>query len=289
MTISLSRFVKYVAVALLSVLPTASAWAQAPSDFHWVDLEKDDWNVGLIKKALQREHLTAIRDIGLIGDAALVFTADRAHPDGIPDNDTITVYSISLRALLPQKIVSGYRMSVIGWSKMIIDHRAELATTYVDCIQCEATTYFTTFYFDGKTDTWRARWMSNQHGVALSSSHVNEDYTIQPIYAMLTEQNGQDALVTWSHYQYSNSKKTDDYLYEYDVDPGTDLDRVQRFSGNEATSMKLRLCQVDPSWAYLHHGQDLPVCQALVQTANRPTRRIVTTPPKQNEGRSQPR
>lgn len=283
----LRRLAKGV-IPILFFFQVASLWAQAPSEFHWIDLEKEEWTVNTIRKALHDEHFTAIRDIGVLGDAALVFTATRSKPDAMPDSDLISVYAVSLRALSATKLLSGYQMHNAGWSTQVKDHRGEMATTYLDCVDCEATTFFTAFYFDGKADTWQARWMTNQHGAPVSSMHTNKDYAIQQVYAVLGDREGTDALITWSHYEYYNSKRVEDFLYKYDVDPVSNLDRIMRLSGKDATDMQVRLCQADQAWASVHHGQDLPVCQALVRSKSTPARHITTTPPVKNEGRSRP-
>jgi hypothetical protein len=287
MGLLLRRLLRVIPVLLMFAY-VANMWAQAPTDFHWVDLEKDQWMVSTVRKALHDEGFTAIRDIGVVGDAALVFTSTRSRPDAIPDTDLMSVYAVSLRSLAARKLISGYQMHSIGWSSMLKDHRGELATTYLDCVQCDATMFFTNFYFDGKADTWQLRWTANQHGAPLTVNHANKDYTIQQIYAVLGDIDGQEALVTWSHYEYNNSKKVDDFIYRYDVDPSSNLDRAQRVSGKDATDLELRLCQADQAWSFLRHGQDQPVCQALVQAKSTRSRRVVTTPPAQNEGRSRP-
>lgn len=288
----MKNFLRKCVKALIPVcllFPQATClWAQAPAEFHWVNLEKDDWTIGTIRKALQSQQFTAIRDIGVLGDAALVFTSNRARPDAIPDTDVTTVYSVSLRTLFFQKIASGYQMHAVGWSNLVKDHRGELAVTYVDCLQCESSTFFTTFYFEGKSDTWQTRWMANQHGAPLSAPKNAKDYSAQLVYAIVTSPTGQESLVTWTHYDYANPKRSEDFIYQYDVDPSSYLDRVLRLSGKETTDIKLQLCQADAAWAYLLHGQDSSVCQNLLQTNTRQSRHLVTTPPRQNEGRSLP-
>jgi hypothetical protein len=285
-------WVRRLSTGVISVLLlffcVSNVRAQAPADFHWVDLEKDQWMVNTVRKALHDETFTAIRDIGLVGDAALVFTSNRSRPDAIPDTDSMSVYAASLRTPESRKLISGYQVHSVGWTSMVKDHRGELAATYLDCVQCESTMFFTTFYFDGKADTWQVRWAANQHGAPLTSKPANKAYAIQQVYAVLGGADGREALVTWSHYDYNNSKKADDFIYKYDVDPISNLDRVQRLSGKDVSEMELRLCQADQAWPVLRYGQDGPICHALVQAKSSRPRHVTTTPPAQNEGRSRP-
>lgn len=244
--------------------------------------------VGTVRKALQAEHFTALRDIGVVGDAALVFTSNRARPDAVPDSDEIDVYTVSLRTLAQRKLLSAYQLHSVGWSGFVKDRRGELIATFTDCVSCDATTFLTSFYFDGKSDTWQARWMGSQKGAPLSSPHQGKDYELQQVYAVLPDREGQSGLVTWSHYDYSNSRRTEDFVYRYDVDPASNLDRVQRLAGKEASDAELHLCQADQAWTSVRSGQDLPVCQNVLRGKTVPSRHITTTPPAQNEGRSHP-
>lgn len=284
----LRRIVLGVVVALLGFTQFAWSQAQAPSEFHWVNMEKDEWTVGLVRKALQKEQFTAIREIGVLGDAALVFVANRKQPDAIPEKDEISVYTASLRTLFSQKLLTAYQVRPVGWSNFVPGHRPELATVFADCVDCDPSTFLTSFYFEGKSDTWQARWMAEQHGSSLLSKHVSSDYTTQQVYAMVADRDGRESLVTWIRYDYLNSKRFDDYVYQYDVDPASGLDRIQRINGKEIAATQLKLCQIDPAWGYLKYGQDSELCAALVPAKSRPARHITTTPPAQNQGRSRP-
>src|SRR6202041_1827229 len=71
---------------------------QGPELYRWMDFhnEKDQDIVVWVTRSLSAEKWTAVREIGVLYDAALVVTSLRSAPDSSPDQDVFTVWSISL-------------------------------------------------------------------------------------------------------------------------------------------------------------------------------------------------
>jgi hypothetical protein len=89
---------------------------------------------------------------------------------------------------------------------------------------------------------------------------------------------------TWNHFDYGKAKPAEDFVYRYDLDSFTGLERTQLLSGKEADALKQRLCGVQGGG--VARGQDSALCQQTVHP--RTERRPVTTPPANNQGRSMP-
>ena len=118
------------------------------------------------------------------------------------------------------------------------------------------------------------------------SAGAPEGVTVTRVYAMLSGPNGRELVGTWNHFDYGKEKPAEDFVYRYDLDPFSGLERTQLLSGKEAEAMKQRLCGVQAGSERLARGQDSPLCRQTVQP--RPERRPVTTPPPNNQGRSVP-
>jgi hypothetical protein len=102
---------------------------------------------------------------------------------------------------------------------------------------------------------------------------------------VVSDPNGRESLGTWSHFDYGGQKPAEDYIYRYDVDPLSHLERTQMLSGKDADALKLRICRAGDS-SGLSRGQDSPLCQKLVNP--RGERKPNTTPPAHAQGRSVP-
>jgi hypothetical protein len=102
----------------------------------------------------------------------------------------------------------------------------------------------------------------------------------------LPDQNGQQFVATWAHFDYGKLKPPEDYLFRYDIDPLTHLERTETLSGKDADAMKQKLCRASNTMPGMVRGQDSPLCQ----TAEKPKyeRKPVTTPPANNRGQSVP-
>ena len=84
MQVDLSR--RLIAVATLLALALPLGAQQTSGTFRWIDFHdaKDQNIVVWVTRSLQVEKWTAIREIGVLYDAALVVTTDRPTPNRRP-------------------------------------------------------------------------------------------------------------------------------------------------------------------------------------------------------------
>jgi hypothetical protein len=285
----------FAALTLTASLACAQPNVEA---FHWIDFHdpKDAPTVAWVTQALKAEKWTAIREIGAQWDSALVITSERKTPQSTPPTDTYTVWSVSLAKHDVQPLLHGMNPRILNWTTFggPYQQAPELPLVYDDCYGCDApSTFFTTLYYNFPAHAWRARWTRGDQAAALWSASTVEGVTRTQIYGLLTEPPGRDVLATWSHFDYSNAKPAEDFVFEYSVDPASGLEQTQGLSGDHAEKMEERLCkadpaQVDPSLAELAKGQDSELCGKFIQTKAKPGRRPTTTPPANNRGRSTP-
>jgi hypothetical protein len=252
-------------------------------DFH---SQKDQDIIVWVTQALSSEKWTAIREIGVQYDAALVVTTLRASPDSPANQDTYRVWSISLTNHLLTPVLKGYNLRWLDFMTFRDGGPQELPVLYDSCSECAPDTYFTAFHFDMAQHAWTSRWMRGGQGVPIATANMPAGVALTQVYAGLAEPNGRQLLATWSHFDYGGQKPPQDYLYRYDLDPSSGLDRTQLLGGKDAEAMKLRLCRAGDSLPGLSHGQNSALCQ---QRGNpRPERKPVTTPPVNNRGKSVP-
>lgn len=271
-------------VCLLFVkLPLAAQ--QGPENFRWVDFhsEKDKGTVVWVERALAVEDWTAVREIGVQYDAALVVTTNRPSPQAAPNADGFSIWSVSLTDHSVTPLLRGVKLHWLDWMRFRDDGPSEPALTYENCADCTATTYFTSFYYDVRYHQWRARWMQNKLGVPLWTESQPTGMNWTQMYTGVTEPNGRALVYTWSHFDYGNGKEPSDSIYRYDRDPVSGLDRALPLVGRDADAAKLRICGGQDAMESLARGQDSELCVKLVGA--RPARRMVTTPPANNSGR----
>jgi hypothetical protein len=265
------------------------AQAQAPENFRWIDFHaaSDQDVVVWVNRALTTEKWTAIREIGVEYDAALVITTDRATPQSAPTADTFAVWSVNLtnHALTP--LLKGVNLRLLDWMMFASGQPRELAARYDSCVDCEASTFFTAFHYDIAQHVWAARWMNGDHAAPVWSGNTSAQIALTQVYSVLGEPDGREFLVSWRHFDYGKLKPIDDFVYQYDVDPMTGMDRTQLLKGKQADAMKLRLCNPQDAVSGLGRGQDSPLCQPAA-TRSRPQHAPVTTPPANNQGKSTP-
>jgi hypothetical protein len=263
---------------------------QAPGAFRWIDFDsaKDQDVVVWVTRSLSAEKWTAIREIGVEYDSALVVTTLRATPQSLPAADTFTVWSVSLTNHGITPLFKGVNLRWLDWMNFAASKPLDPGVLYDDCMACAATTYFTAFHYDFQQHMWAARWMRGGQGVPVWSANTPAGVAWTQVYAVLAEPDGREVLGTWEHFDYSALKPLDDYVFQYDLDPFSGLERTQLLSGKQADDMKQRLCgaQNAASDAGLAHGQDSPLCRWTVKP--RFERKPVTTPPANNQGRSVP-
>ncbi|HEX4030830.1 MAG TPA: hypothetical protein VHX20_10735 [Terracidiphilus sp.] len=274
-----------IVLALALVVP---ACAQNPPDvFHWVDFHSssDQSIVIWVTRALTVDKWTAIREIGVKYDAALVVTTDRATPQSLPGDDTFTVWSVSLTSHLAAPLVSGVNLRIGNWQRFADDMPEDLTALYDNCHNCSTATYFTAFYYDMARHEWAARWINGGQGVPVWNTAPPSSVVWTQVFAVMTE-GGHAQLCTWNHFDYGKDKDPEDVVYRYDRDPFSGLDRSSVLSGKMAQDIELKLCRGQDNVQGLERGQDSALCRQLVNP--RTERRPVTTPPGNNRGRSLP-
>lgn len=272
-------------LSLLLFIPTSISAQQDP--FRWMSFSdpKDQDIVAWVTKSLAGEKWTAIREIGVEYDAALVITTFRAAPDAAPSADTFSAWSISLTNHGITPLLTGVNLRWLDFMKFTDGGREEPTALYENCTDCAAETYFTAFHYAPREHAWSARWMRGGHAVPLWSTNPPSGVTLSQVYAGLAEPNGREFLVTWTHFDYGKVKPPEDFLFRYDLDPLSVLERTQLLSGKDADVLKHRLCRTQDTLPGLARGQDGPLCDPY---APRPERKPVTTPPANNHGQSVP-
>lgn len=279
----------FCAALLLALLVPAQ---QAPDPFRWMDFhsqpssQKDQDVIVWVTRALDAEKWTAIREIGVQYDAALVVTASRANPDAAANQDAFTVWSVSLTNHGLTPLLKGYNLRWLDWLTLAEGEPRELGVLYDNCADCAAETYFTVFHFDPPQHTWTARFLRGGQGAPVWSANPPAGVVRTQVYAGLAEPNGRNLLGTWTHFDYGKEKPAEDFVYRYDLDPYSHLERTQLLNGKDADAMKQRLCRAGETLPGLARGQDSSVCQPTAPS--RAERKPVTTPPANNHGRSVP-
>jgi len=276
-------------IALIAVALAASASLCAQQDtFRWMDFhsQKDQDVIVWVTRALTVENWTAIREIGVVYDAALVVTTQRATPQSAANADTFTVWSVSLTNHSITPLLKGVNLRWLEGMRFTAEGQEELAALYDNCRECAANTYFTAFHYDPHQHAWAARWMRGGQGAPVWSANQPAGVVWTQVYAGLAEPNGRELLGTWSHFDYGRQKQPDDFVYRYELDPFSGLERTQLLGGLEADAMKLHLCNAQDAVPGLARGQDTPLCVPYMK--REVVRTPVTSPPANNHGLSVP-
>ncbi len=278
------RLAGWIAAALAASTPL---FAQHTDTFRWMDFhsQKDQDIIVWVTRSLAVENWTAIREIGVLYDAALVETTDRATPQSAANADTFSIWSVSLTNHLVVPLIRGVNLRWLDWMRFRSNGPEELAVLYDNCRQCLANTYFTAFYYDPVQHGWAARWMRGGQGALVWSSNVPANMVWTQVYAGFALPDGREMLGTWNHFDYGRQKPPDDFVYEYDVDPFSGLDRVLLLTGIDADSMKMHICDASDAVPGLARGQDTPLCIPYVR---RETPRKPATTPADNHGQAFP-
>ncbi len=280
---------RVLALGLIAAMIIVASPLRAQQEtFRWMDFHstKDQDVIVWVTRALESEKWTSIREIGVFYDAALVVTTLRANPDALPGTDTFDLWSVSLTNHLRTPLLKGVNLRWLDWMQFSEGAPRELAVLYDDCRECSATTYFTALHYDVQQHIFAPRWVRGGQAVPVWSTTAPEGVALTRVYAVLAEPNGRELLGTWNHFDYGGQKPPEDYVYRYDLDQLSGLERTQLLSNKDADSMKQRLCTVQGEPSGLARGQDSELCQQTVHP--RPARRPVTTPPANNKGRSMP-
>lgn len=289
---------RIVFLCLSVILFSVAASAQQTSDtFRWIDFHSaaDSNIVAWIARSLEVNNWTAIREIGVQYDAALVVTDDRSNPQAAPGAGSFTIWTASLTSHVVVPLVTGVNLRWFDPIRFADDAHDEWPVVYDSCRDCQPNTYFTTFYYDVRTHRWGARWITGGHGVSVwNVNHPNGTQWTQ-VYAVLSNGEGHMALYTWNHFDYPKPRAAEDYITRYDLDPFSHLERSVVFTqptppttamAKQLSSLESELCHADTAPAGLARGQDSPLCQELLKSQT--PRQPVTTPPANNRGQSGP-
>jgi len=281
----------WAVVWMTMAIGAASCTAQAPDSFRWIDFHSsnDQDVVNWVTRAMQEQKWTAIREIGVQYDQALVITTYRNSAQGAPNRDAFSIWSVSLANRALTHLIDGTNLKISDWLLLDVTSPRELAVLYDDCNDCDATTYFTTLHYDLRQHTWTARWLQGGgKTIAVWSSKAPPGVTQSQVFAVMADSNGHEVLGTWSHFDYGKEKPPQDSIYRYDVDSQTGIERNQLLFGRDAASMKEHLCHGQDLVPGLSRGQTSELCVPTASEKPRYERKPVTTPPKNNQGQSRP-
>ena len=273
---------------LLAALLSAPLSAQtSPDAFHWIDFHsaKDQDVVTWVNRSLPVENWSAIREIGVEYDSALVVTTSRSSPQSMPAADLYTVWSLSLTDHSYVPLLKGVNLRLLDWMLFDDGHPRELAALYDDCADCQPSTYFTAFHYDMEKHAWATRWMSGPQAILVWSANLPQGLALTQLYAVLTQPNGRSMMCTWNHIDHGK-QKPEDIVACYDLDPATGQERMQSFTRTPALPIKQRICSALSTPPGLARGQDSPLCQQTLK--DHTERKPVTTPPANNHGQSAP-
>lgn len=285
-----SRLLLCLAAALAFTLPLPPALhaQQTSGTFRWIDFHnpKDQNIVAWVTRSLTMEKWTAIREIGVVYDAALVVTADREGPQAIPGNDSFTIWNASLSSHVVAPVLKGVNLRWIDWVHFAPDAPEELAAIYDNCHDCAASTFLTSFHYDVAHHMWAARWIRGGQGALVWNAvpPTVPGVTWTQVYALMSGAENRAFVCTWNHFDYGKTRAPSDTLFRYDVDPLTGLDRTAELTREDAETMKQRLCSGQDVVEGVERGQDSDLCKQLVDV--RSQRKPVTTPPANNRGRA---
>lgn len=267
-------------------------FAQQTSDtFRWIDFHspKDQNIVAWVTRSLTVEDWTAIREIGVVYDAALVVTTKRSKPESSPSDDAFTIWNVSLTSHVAAPLLKGVNLRWFDWEHFQPGQPEELTILYDNCVNCAASTYFSALYYDLPHHMWQARWIRGGQGALAWSAMPQSTSGIvwTQVYAVSTGAQDLAKLCTWNHFDYGKQRPPSDTIFCYDVDPFSGLDRTAEVTGRDNLSAtELSLCRGGSTVQGLERGQDSALCQQLLNA--RPERKPATTPPANGQGRSSP-
>jgi hypothetical protein len=279
------------ALLVLALAMQVCVAAQPPTDsFRWVDFHsaQDQSIVVWVTRSLEVEKWTAVREIGVLYDAALVVTSDRASAEAPPSADTFTIWNASLTSHVIAPLLSGVDLRWFDWEHFVDGDPGELTALYENCHECAASTFFAAFHYDLTHHMWTVRWLRGGQGVLVWNAVPQSSAGVSwaQVFAVMGGADGRALLATWTHIDYGKQKYPANTVFRYDVDPMTGMDRTVELTGQDAQAMELRLCKGQDTVQGLERGQDSALCTELL--GKQPQRKPVTTPPANNRGQSAP-
>ncbi len=243
--------------------------AQVLDGFAWIDQKSDAQTVARVAQLLSGKPYSALREIGVVGQQALVITTLRKDPIANPANDTFTAYGVSLKDGSVEELLDGANLRYIDWQKFYDYDTPELIALYDDCAQCKPTTFLTAFYIDRRTRRWGARWRREIAGAPLYSADTTKNY----VYALFMNVDQKVVLDTWASYPEQNktggkgaalkSSRGGEYLFEYRIDIPSDQGTSRPLTLRDALPVKQRLCKGEKIVFGIAGGQDSEACREL--------------------------
>jgi hypothetical protein len=259
---------------LCSVAGTPSL-AQVFEGFAWVDQKTDTQTVSRVGQFLSGKPYTAVREIGVVGQQALVITTLRKDPIANPQNDSFSAWGLSLKDGSVEKLLEGVNLRYIDWQKFYDYDTPELVALYDDCAQCKATTFFTAFYIDRKTRRWGARWRREIAGAPLYSADPSKNY----VYALFMNVDQRVVLDTWTSFPEQNkpgargaalkSSRGGEYLFEYRIEPVSDQSTWRPLTLRDVPPVKQRLCKGENVIFGIAGGQESEACRELTGSSKK--------------------
>jgi hypothetical protein len=283
-------------VFLSAFLASPALRAQSIENFRWLDLHQPSDVQTIVARALMNEPYTALREIGYIGlpprettaasaagNAAsntvklqvprdahlLVITAERTNPSALPDDDVLSVYDVNQRQITATLLLRGPGLRLLGWLRMWRESSPELVATYNDCVDCQRTTFFTTFRVDMKTHQWQVRWPRSTAGAPIFSEGQEANGGEQ-VYALLDDEAGRVVLGTWAHFS-AHGRPDTDIVYAYRVEYYGSHEATEPMVGVQARAFEQRLCGGQGVLFGLADGQDTAICRSIGVTSAPPS------------------
>lgn len=286
--------IRLFVIALM--IPSAPLHAQTLENFRWLDLRQQSDVQTIVTRALLNEPFTSLREIGYIGlstrdepaakaaasqtgsaaanvsrlpvprDAhLLVITAQRNSPSAPPNDDILSVYDVNQRQITATLLLRGPGLRLMGWVRLWREGSPELVATYNDCVECQRTTFFTTFYVDMKTHQWQTRWPRSTAGAPIFSEG-QEANGGQQVYGLLDDEAGRVVLATWAHFSIPG-RPISDIVYAYQMENYGSHEATEPLYGMQAHTMEQRLCSGQGVLFGLADGQDSTLCRSLGVTS----------------------
>lgn len=286
-------FAVWIVAVFAAFVSMPALRAQSIENFRWLDLHQPSDVQTIVARALMNEPYTALREIGYIGlppnettasargtssavhnsalnasrlavprDAhLLVITAERTNPSALPDDDILSVYDVNQRQITATLLLRGPGLHLLGWLRMWREGSPELVATYNDCVECQRTTFFTTFHIDLKSHQWAVRWPRSTAGAPIFSEG-QEANGGQQVYALLDDEAGRVVLGTWAHFS-TPGRPVNDIVYAYRVEYYGSHEATEPIVGTQAHAFEQRLCAGQGVLFGLADGQDSPLCRSI--------------------------
>ncbi len=259
--------IKVTIFSMIALISSLAAKGQVIDGFTWIDMKTDTQTTAKVVTFLANKPYTAIREIGVVNQQALVIATLRKDPVENPENDTFTAYGVSLRDGSVEDLLDGTHLKYIDWQKFYDYDTPELLATYDDCAQCKPTTFLTAFFIDRRTKRWGARWRREIAGAPLYSG----DTASYHVYALFINVNQQVVLDTWASYpEQKKSSRGGEYLFEYHIDPMSDQGTSRPLTGRDVLPVKQRLCKGEDVVFGVAGGQDSAACRELSGKPRKP-------------------